>query len=235
MTTRTPHEGHESPRRSRAEDGAPKPPEQTPRRAGGRALAAPGAEWPAHPDGRLGGASPCPPPGLGPLRPPWLGTQGRCPFVLGPSEDDMGRGGGQAGLPTAGRASRCGSTLASGFGCAGSSAQATFSGPRPLSAAAQSVREGVTCGGSSPSLDGDVPMTPQGGTWKALREGGLLPFFLLVCCTRCGGPVGVGSFPLRVRPWTALQGGSGDPLCPLAPSNHTPGLRCPPPPPHAHW
>lgn len=219
MTTQTPCEGRESPRRSRAEDGAPKPPEQTPRRAGGRAPAAPGAEWPARPDGRLGSASPC----------SLAGNPGPLPICPGTERGRHGEG------RRAGRASRCGSTLASGFGCAGSSAQATFSGPRPLSAAAQSVREGVTCGGSSPSLDGDVAMTPQGGTRKALREGGLLPFFLLVCCTRCGGLVGVGSFPLRVRPWTALQGGSGDPLCPLAPSNHTPGLRYPPPPPHAHW
>lgn len=190
MTTQTPCEGRESPRRSRAEDGAPKPPEQTPRRAGGRAPAAPGAEWPARPDGRLGGASPCPPPGLGPLRPPWLGTQGRCPFVLGPSEDDMGRGGGQAGLPTAGRASRCGSTLASGFGCAGSSAQATFSGPRPLSATAQSVREGVTCGGSSPSLDMGRGDDPTGRHTEGAPRGGppsFLPARLLHTVRGAGG------------------------------------------------
>lgn len=91
MTTQTPCEGRESPRRSRAEDGAPKPPEQTPRRAGGRAPAAPGAEWPARPDGRLGSASPC----------SLAGNPGPLPICPGTERGRHGEG------RQAGRASRC--------------------------------------------------------------------------------------------------------------------------------
>lgn len=174
MTTQMPCEGRESPRRSRAEDGAPKPPEQTPRRAGGRAPAAPGAEWPARPDGCLGSASPC----------SLAGNPGPLPICPGTERGRHGEG------RRAGRASRCGSTLASGFGCAGSSAQATFSGPRPLSAAAQSVREGVTCGGSSPSLDMGRGDDPTGRHTEGAPRGGppsFLPARLLHTVRGAGG------------------------------------------------